>query len=79
MKILFIPGSLRKESFNMKLLEMAAKDLNYATDSIVSAEEMNLPLYSGDIESIGIPTSVQNLASKITEANAIIIASPEYN
>jgi chromate reductase len=79
MKILFIPGSLRKESFNFKLLEMAVNHLGYDTSSIISAEEMNLPLYSGDIESSGIPESVQKLAIKVKQADAIIIASPEYN
>lgn len=79
MNILFISGSLRKESFNYKLLQMAASHLDCAADSIISSAEMNLPLYSGDIESVGMPDAVQNLANKIKTADAIIIASPEYN
>ena len=79
MKVLFIPGSLRKESFNFKLLKMAADHLGCDQDSIIPADAMNLPLYSGDIESAGIPELVQELAFKVQQADAIIIASPEYN
>lgn len=79
MNVIFIVGSLRKESFNFKLLQMAANYLGCGQENIISSSEMNLPLYSGDIESAGMPDAVQNLAAKIKAADAIIIASPEYN
>lgn len=79
MNMLFISGSLRKESFNYKLLQMAVNHLGCGKENIVNSSEMNLPMYSGDIESAGMPEAVQTLANKIKAADALIIASPEYN
>jgi chromate reductase, NAD(P)H dehydrogenase (quinone) len=42
--------------------------------------DLRLPLYDGDLETAeGIPASVQTLANQIAAADAIIIATPEYN
>ena len=40
--------------------------------------DLNLPLYSGDLETEGIPIKVLELASQISAADAVIIATPEY-
>ena len=75
--LLLISGSLRKESFNTKLLNEAAR--YYEADSTQFAD-LNLPLYNGDDEAEkGIPDSVQKLSEQIQSSDAIIIASPEYN
>lgn len=41
--------------------------------------DLNLPLYSGDIENQGMPENVQRLADQIGAADAVVIATPEYN
>jgi chromate reductase len=75
--LLGISGSLRKESTNTKLIRAAAEI--FAPDTFVEAD-LNLPLYNGDLESAsGIPQSVQTLADQITNADAVIISTPEYN
>lgn len=75
--LLTISGSLRKESYNRMLLKQAAADFGEA--NVVDAD-LNLPLYDGDLEaSEGIPASVQTLADQISQADAIVIAAPEYN
>lgn len=74
-----LSGSLRKESFNTKLLHIAAKYLGCPSSTIVSLSNLSIPLYSGDIEAVAIPDGVQKLAQIIDQAQAIIIASPEYN
>lgn len=79
MQYLFLSGSLRKESFNTKLLQLAAKHVGASPSAIVDLNQYNIPLYSGDIEAAGIPEGVQKLAKNIEQAQAIIIASPEYN
>lgn len=77
MNILGICGSLRKGSFNRKLLREAVAVL--APDSFAEAD-LRLPLYDGDLEAAeGIPPEVQALADAIRAADGIIIASPEYN
>ena len=79
MKYLFLSGSLRKDSLNTKLLHMAAQHLSSPVSDIANLNNLSIPLYSGDIETVGIPDSVQKLAKSIDQAQALIIASPEYN
>ena len=39
----------------------------------------SIPLYNGDIEAEGTPTAVNAFKNKIAEADALLIATPEYN
>lgn len=76
-KLLTISGSLRKGSYNRQLLAVAVEAFGPAD---VTDADLNLPLYDGDLEEAqGIPDSVTKLAAQVTEADAIMIASPEYN
>lgn len=83
MKILTFAGSLRKDSLNKKLCGVVSeivKKNNYADIEFVDLQPLNIPVYDGDIESsTGIPAGVLELGKKITEANALIICTPEYN
>jgi len=38
-----------------------------------------IPLYNGDVEVEGIPTSVAALKEKVVQADALLLVSPEYN
>ncbi|WP_282078046.1 NADPH-dependent FMN reductase [Epibacterium ulvae] len=76
-KLLLISGSLRAEATNTKLLREAARVFGTAE---VELADLNLPLYDGDLEErSGIPEQVQFLAEQIVAADAILIATPEYN
>lgn len=76
-KLLAISGSLRAGSYNRKLLALAVEAFGEAE---VMQGDLNLPLYDGDLEEAeGIPAAVQTLADQIKAADAIVIASPEYN
>ena len=76
-KLLTISGSLRKGSYNRMLLRAAADAFGPAE---VTDADLHLPLYDGDLEDAeGIPDKVQTLADQISAADAIVIASPEYN
>ncbi len=75
--LLGLCGSLRAASHNRKLMHAAAEC--FAPDTFVEGD-LRLPLYDGDVEQAkGIPKKVQKLADQIKAADAIIIASPEYN
>ncbi len=76
MHLLGLSGSLRKDSFNTQLVHAAATSAHPTTFTM---GDLNLPLYSGDTEANGIPTSVQKLADQIAAADVIVIATPEYN
>ena len=75
--LLGISGTLRKASTNTMLMRNAAEI--FSADTFVEGN-INLPLYNGDLETAeGVPASVQLLADQIASADAVIIATPEYN
>lgn len=77
MHLVGISGSLRKESFNRKLVREAARTAN--AKQFIEAN-VRFPLYDGDLEEEGgIPEAVQTLADQIASADAVIISTPEYN
>lgn len=79
MKILAISGALRKGSTNTALLQTVKK---LAPDGmeIEIVTLHGIPLYDGDLEAEkGIPESVLKLKERIRAADAVIIATPEYN
>lgn len=74
--LLGLSGSLRRASTNTQLLRIAAR---YYGGDFVEAD-LHLPLYDGDLEDrSGIPAEVEALADQIADADAVIIATPEYN
>ena len=82
MKILGFAGSLRSGSFNKKALRVALQGAKEAGAKIeeLDLRELNVPLYDGDVEAKeGLPKSVKILKKKIEEADALLIAAPEYN
>ncbi|MBI1220627.1 MAG: NADPH-dependent FMN reductase [Rhodobacteraceae bacterium] len=72
-----IPGALRAGSYNRLLLAEARRLFGPAD---YDEADLRLPLYDGDLEQAeGIPASVQRLADGIVAADAVVIATPEYN
>ena len=76
-KILGIAGSLRKNSFNKALLR-AAVELAPADAEIETFDIAGIPPYNQDQDN-DQPESVKEFKRKIREADAILIATPEYN
>ncbi|PLS20005.1 NADPH-dependent FMN reductase [Neptunicoccus cionae] len=76
-KLLVICGSLRAGSLNRKLLDLAVNAFGPAE---VTYANIRFPLYDGDLEDAeGIPAAVQTLHAQMQDADAIVIATPEYN
>lgn len=78
MRVVAIPGALRKGSTNNGLLRAAAQVLP-AGMHMEQADYSQLPLYNDDMWSTGIPESVKNFRNKIEAADALLFAVPEYN
>jgi chromate reductase len=76
-RILGISGSLRQGSYNRRLLELATDELPDADWAI--ARMRGIPPYDADIEARGLPPAVAQLKDQIAEADALVIATPEYN
>jgi len=78
LKVLGFAGSLRKGSYNRATLRKAVQ---LAPDNMdIEVFELdNIPLYNGDVEAKGFPEPVQEFKNKISEADALLIVTPEYN
>ena len=77
MKFLALCGSLRAASTNAALLR-AAQRLAPAGVEVRLADSLGaLPLFNPDLEE-GYPAAVAALYEQIVEADALLIASPEY-
>ncbi|MDY0235341.1 MAG: NADPH-dependent FMN reductase [Gudongella sp.] len=77
MKLVIIVGSLRKDSYNLKVAQEIKKRNN--TDHDIEIIRLNdLPLFNEDIEK-NPPVEVSSFKDKIKEAEGVIIVTPEYN
>ena len=80
MKILGICGSLRLQSWNMKLLR---NFMSVIADKGADTEIFDLngvPMYHPDVEAAeGIPPEAERLRRAIGDADAVVVACPEYN
>jgi chromate reductase len=76
-KILGLVGSLRKGSYN-KALMRAAQELKPEEVSLEVFDLEGIPPFNQDLENQP-PQIVRNFKAKIKEADALLIASPEYN
>jgi chromate reductase len=78
LKVLGIPGSLRRASYNRALL-VAAQELAPPGMRIDIHDLHGLPLFDEDVEAQGVPDAVAALRGAIAAADALLIATPEYN
>ncbi len=76
--ILGLCGSLRRKSFNRSAL-LAAAELMPAGMHLSVANYDAIPLFNQDLQDQGMPAAVTQLAQQISAADALLIASPEYN
>ncbi len=79
-KIVGIGGSLRTDSYSMQALYIAAeraKDLG-AEVQVLDLKEMNLPFCDGGSDYPDYP-DVEVMRKAVTEADGLIIATPEYH
>jgi chromate reductase len=78
-RVLGIAGSLRRDSYNRALLR-AAQELAPAEVEITTFAWLgSIPLYNEDIRAQSDPAPVAALKRAIREADALLIATPEYN
>ena len=79
MTILGIAGSLRENSFNRSLIDAAA-DLVPDGVELKTFDLAGLPFYNQDLDADGRrPEAVLEFARALREADAVLIATPEYN
>jgi chromate reductase, NAD(P)H dehydrogenase (quinone) len=78
MRVLGISGSLRGASHNTRLLRAAGDALPDGVELVEWDGLAGLPIYDEDLES-PLPAAVAELFAAIEDADALLIATPEYN
>lgn len=79
MRVLGISGSLRRGSYNHALLREAAERLPAGAELVEFDRLGEIPPYDADVEAEGIPEPVEALRRAMLEADAVVVATPEYN
>ena len=82
LSILAFSGSTRNESYNHKLVEIAAHGAKTVgvNFQLIRLSDYPMPLYDGDLEErSGIPDEVKALKKIMFSSQGFLIASPEYN
>ena len=78
-RVAAISGSLRARSYNSALLRAAANQAPAGVE-VIFGDLSTIPMYNGDDEKVlGYPDSVQALRGLVGEADALLVATPEYN
>ena|SRR5688572_13360632 len=77
LKVAAIVGSLRKDSFNKKLMQ-ALDQLSHPGLVFERIPIEEIPLFNQDHEK-DLPKSVVNLKNAVTEADGVLLVTPEYN
>src|SRR5688500_455810 len=77
-RVLGVSGSLRRGSFNTAALR-TAQEMAPAGMTIDIFDLAPIPLYNEDVREQGFPPAVEEFRRRIKEADAILIATPEYN
>lgn len=74
-----LSGSTRRGSLNTALARACA-ELAPASAAVDVTTPAGIPLYDGDLEADqGVPDAVEQLKSRIMEADGVILVTPEYN
>jgi chromate reductase len=76
--ILGIAGSVRSGSHNAQLLRLAAEELPDGVELVVFDGLAEIPAFDQDLEDLS-PDAVDRLKAAIADADAVLIATPEYN
>lgn len=81
-KILAFAGSLRKDSYNKKLIKIAIKGAEKAGAEVTHIDllDYQLPIYNEDIETReGLPQNALKLKELMWGNDGFMISAPEYN
>jgi NAD(P)H-dependent FMN reductase len=78
--ILAFAGSTRKDSFNKKLVKIAAEGARGAEVTFLDLRDFPLPLYDGDLEEEkGLPENAIRLKEIMKAHQGLLISAPEHN
>lgn len=79
MRVFGLSGSLRKGSYNTTLLQAAGRLLRAPAHLEIYTELAGVPPYSEDVDLDTTHQAVEQFRHAIASADALLIATPEYN
>ncbi len=77
--VLVLLGSLRADSLNRRLADLAAEAAPAGTTLTCYEGLDELPLYNEDLDTADAPPAVAALRAAAAAADAVLIVTPEYN
>jgi chromate reductase, NAD(P)H dehydrogenase (quinone) len=77
--VLGISGSLRRDSHNTRLLRAAAETLPSGVELVIFDGLAELPPFNEDADAEPVDEPVDRVRRAIADADAVLIATPEYN
>jgi NAD(P)H-dependent FMN reductase len=81
-KIVAFAASLRRDSFNKKLVRIAARAAEHAGAQVtlIDLRDLPMPIYDGDLErEQGLPDNAKRFKRLLIEHEGFLISTPEYN
>ncbi|HSI79243.1 MAG TPA: NADPH-dependent FMN reductase [Solirubrobacterales bacterium] len=79
MRLLGLSGSLRRGSYNARLVRAAAELLPPPAELVVYERLRAVPPYDADLDADPWPAGARDLRDAVADAHALLIATPEYN
>jgi chromate reductase len=76
--ILFLVGSLRRDSLNARLARVAARELPEGYDAVFF-DIGTLPFFNDDVRGEDTPEVVRQFRDAVRDADGVFITTPEYN
>lgn len=81
-RVLALAGSLRRDSFNKRLIRVGAEALRHAGAEVdlLELNDVAMPPYDGDEErASGLPAGALEFKQRLAAADGFMFSSPEYN
>ncbi len=81
-RVLAFAGSARVDSYNSKLVKVAAEGVRGAGAEVtlIDLRDFPLPLFDQDLEAAGgLPDNARELKEIMLKHDGLLIAAPEYN
>ncbi len=79
LNVLALAGSLRRDSYNRRLLSSVRAHAREAFSISIFDDLLTVPMFNEDLEADGGPSGVRQLGAAVAGADALLIATPEYN
>lgn len=79
MNVLVLVGSLRADSLNRRLADVALSHLPTGAHAVVWPGLAELPHYNEELDGESVPAAAAELRAAVRDADALLVVTPEFN